>query len=67
MQEHRKSETTIYEGIAWFGASFLPVAGPYLSTLGVFKTVLDSLFVGSIRQYADYDHLVSSYVNYKYN
>ncbi|PAD30394.1 hypothetical protein [Paenibacillus sp. 7523-1] len=48
-----KSETSIGEGAFWFGASFIPVAGPYLSSLGFLKTVSDSVFVSSIRKYAD--------------
>ncbi len=54
----RNSETSIWDGVAWFAASFIPGAGPYLATLGLLQTISDSLFVSSIRQYADYDQSV---------
>lgn len=53
-----KSQQSILEGVAWFGSSFIPVAGAYLSTLGLLKTVTDSIFVDSIRKYADVDQSV---------
>lgn len=60
----RESETSIFEGIVWFGASFIPAAGPYLATLGLLKTVSDANFVSSIRQYADVDQGVMISIYY---
>ena len=48
-----KSEQSLWTGLAWFGSSFIPVAGPYLSTLGLLSTINDAMFVSSIRSYAD--------------
>ncbi|MNI41115.1 hypothetical protein D3C73_953600 [compost metagenome] len=53
-----KSEQSLWEGVFWFGAAFIPYAGPYLSTLGFLSTVKDANFVSSIRQYADVNQSV---------
>lgn len=59
-----KSEQSLFEGIAWFGASFIPAAGPYLATLGLLKTISDAMFVSSIRKYADLDQSVMINIAY---
>jgi len=48
-----KSEISIAEGIAWFGGSFIPKVGPFISTLGLLKSIEASLFVSEIRKYTD--------------
>ena len=48
-----KSEVSVSEGIAWFGASFIPKAGPFISTLGLLRSIEASLFVSEIRRYTD--------------
>lgn len=48
-----KSEQSVGEALAWFGGSFIPVAGPFISTAGLYSTLEKSAFVSNIRKYAD--------------
>ncbi|KSU65229.1 hypothetical protein [Bacillus altitudinis] len=48
-----KSEVSIAEGAAWFGASFIPAAGPYISTIGFYRATEAAVFVSNIRKYTD--------------
>lgn len=48
-----KSEVSIAEGAAWFGATFIRAASPYIATIGFYRATEAAVFASNIRKYTD--------------
>lgn len=48
-----KIEPSLAEAVGWFGASFIPGAGPYLGTIGFISTSQRTVTATNIRKHTD--------------